>query len=422
MDYPSWEFPLPERSFLLPGLHVSESLDSNIGDEPGTNTVGAVTRVAGSLLFQKLTQRTMTAVDYVGGAAFYDGGGSSISQVQQVDGEERFLWKKGDLNIRDQFSYLPEGSFGFGAYGESGAYDLGLSGIGYIGGGIGTGLGGIFGPGEFGTLGQQPRITNLTVVGVDQDVTPRSSITLAGGYGLVHFTDNTTGFIDSNEIGAQAGYDYQLTPRNEVAVMYGYQDFHYPNFANSTFTTHIVNFLFGRQVTGKMYLTVGAGPQVSIINNPLLGGTNTQTTISAQASLVYRFPKTSVGLYFNRYNTSGSGYFVGATSDIVRVSLTRPVTHVWTFGSDVGYSYNQRLQSLQFGLLPPSTTSFQYLYAGAVMRRPLGQHFGFFVSYQFDYLTFHTVVCTGGFPCNEPSQRHMASIGLDWHPRPIRLD
>jgi hypothetical protein len=422
MDHPVWEFPLPSRSFLLPGLHVSESLDTNIGDEPGVDSTGAVTRVMGSLLFQKVNNRSMTALDYIGGAAFYTAAGSSISQVQQVDGEERLLWKKGDLNIRDQFSYLPEGSFGFGAYGESGAYDLGTSGIGYIGGGIGTGLGGIFGPGEFGTLGQQPRITNLTVVGVDQDLTARSSITMAGGYGLVHFTDNTTGFIDSNQIGAQAGYDYQLSPRNQAAILYGYQDFHYPNFASSTFTTHLVNVLFGRRISGRMELTLGAGPQYSIINNPLLGGTTTKLTVSAQASLVYRFPKTTLGVYYNRFNTSGSGYFVGATSDIVRLSLTRPITRVWTFGSDIGYSHNERIQAELFGLLPPATNSFQYVYAGAVLRRPLGKHFGFFVSYQFDYLSFHTQVCTGGFPCNEPSQRHMASIGLDWHPRPIPLD
>ena len=43
------------------------------------------------------------------------------------------------------------------------------------------------------------------------------------------------------------------------------------------------------------------------------------------------------------------------------------------------------------------------------------------VSYQFNDLMFDTSFCTVA-PCNRTSQRHVALIGVDWHPHPIRLD
>src|SRR5580692_9904436 len=102
-----------------------------------------------------------------------------------------------------------------------------------VGGALGQGLGGLFGLGEFGSLCQAPRIDNLSVADVVQSLSARSSITAAGGYEIVHFTDNTANFVDSNQITAQVGYDYQLSRRSQVAVIYGFQDFQYPNLPGS---------------------------------------------------------------------------------------------------------------------------------------------------------------------------------------------
>src|SRR2546427_9533149 len=43
----------------------------------------------------------------------------------QLDVDQRINWKRGQLALRDSFSYLPEGTFGFGAYGGGTAYGLG---------------------------------------------------------------------------------------------------------------------------------------------------------------------------------------------------------------------------------------------------------------------------------------------------------
>lgn len=421
IDQPTLGARFPARSFLVPGAHVSEALDTNVGQSAGTSAINGVTRLLGSLMLQKIGGRSVTAFDYVGGVAFYTGGNASTSQIHQFDAEQRFMWRTGAFSVRDRFSYLPEGSFGFGAYGETGAYNLGLGGIGYMGGTLGQGLGGLFGLGEFGSLGQQPRIDNLSVADVTQSLSARSSITAAGGYEIVHFTDNTAGFIDSNQITGQVGYDYKLTRRSQVALVYGFQDFRYPNIPGSSFDTHVVNLMYGYRISGRMDFLAGAGPQFTFIHNsPLFGGSTNRVTVSARAGLRYRFPRTTIGIYYDRYNSSGSGYFVGAVSDVVRFSVSRPLTRVWTGTADIGYSHNSALQAGTLNLLPPSTNSFQYVYAGAAVRRPLGRQFALFFSYQFDNLQFNGVSCTAGGSCE--AQRHVVAGGIDWHPRPILLD
>ena len=421
IDQPSLGARFPTRSFLVPGAHVSEALDSNVGETAGTSAINGVTRVLGSLMLQKIGSRYVTAFDYVGGVAFYTGVSPSTSQIHQFDAEQKILWRTGALTFRDRFSYLPEGSFGFGAYGESGAYNLGLGGIGYVGGTLGQGLGGLFGLGEFGSLGQQPRIDNLAIADVTQSLSARSSITVAGGYEIVHFADNTAGFIDSNQITGQVGYDYKLSRKSQIALVYGFQDFQYPNIPGSSFSTHVVTLMYGYRISGRMDFLVGAGPQVTLIHNsPLFGGSSDRVTVSARAALRYRFPRTSIGIYYDRYNSSGSGYFVGAISDVVRFSVSRPLTRLWTATADIGYAHDSALQSGVLNLLPPSTNSFQYVYAGAAVHRPLGRHFAVFFSYQFNDLQFNGSTCTAGGSC--ASQRHVVAAGLDWHPRPIRLD
>jgi hypothetical protein len=424
LDQPWLGPPIPARSFLMFGAHVSEAVDSNVGETSGSSSLTAETRALGSVMLQKIGTHSFTALDYVGGVVFYPSLSPSINQVHQFDGEQKFMWKRGQLTFRDQLSYLPEGSFGFGAYGESGASTLGLGSLGFQGAALGTGLGGIFTLGEFGSLGQEPRIDNLAIVDLDQSLSKRSAITLAGGYGLIHFTNDNSSFIDSNQIIAQGGYDYQVTSRTQIALVYGFQKFEYPNIPGSSFITHVGSFMYGHRISGRMDLVLSAGPQVTLISNSaFFGGSSERFTVAAHALLRYRFPRTSLALSYDRYNTSGSGYFLGAISDTVRFSVSRPLGRVWTGTADIGYSRNEQIEpGVLAGVIPSTTTSLQYVYAGAVLQRPLGHHFDFFVSYQFDDLLFDSTFCAAAGPCNSSSQRHVAAIGLNWHSRPIRLD
>jgi hypothetical protein len=456
VDLPGLEPHAAPESFLLPGLHFSESVDSNVENNLGGSDVSSVTRGLGSLTLQKLWKNYDVAMDYIGGVS-YAARGVGVEQLQQFDIDNRINWKRGQLAFRDSFSYLPEGAFGFGAYGGSGAYNSGLGnlGEGLLGAGAFGGQTNAFTGGNGVSLGQVPRLTNLGLADVVEELSPKSSVTLAAGYGIVHFYDNlvsptgtneNVSFIGSSEFTAQAGYNRILNAKDQVALSYGYQGFDFST-AGTAFHSNVIQAMYGHRISGRMDLTIGVGPQFTHIDANQTectffvtnlddcvpaGGTiftahNSANHVGAAGRFMlrYKFPKTTMSLSFQRYNTSGSGIFAGSLSNIAHLDARRPLTRVWDVFGDVGYSKNDRLQ------IPGSqvaASTFTYWYAGAGLHRQIGRSLRAFISYQFNYLTFNEPCPIPPTPgaaaasCSNTSERSVGSIGLDWTPRPIRLN
>jgi hypothetical protein len=451
VDQPNLEPHAAPESYLLPGLHFSESIESNIANTTGGTQIGEVTRGLGSLSLQKLWKNDEVALDYIGGVAEYTNSGVGVQQLEQFDIDNRFNWKRGQIGIQDSFSYLPEGSFGFGAYGGGGAYDAGFGsmGAGLLGASAFGGQTSAFigGNGLNVSLGLVPRITNLGLVDAVVDLTPKSSLTFMAGYGLVHFygslleesllggpLQTNVNFVGSSEYTGQVAYDRVLSPKDQVAVSYGYQYFHF-SIAGTAFHSQVVQLMYGHRISGRMDFLVSAGPQITDINEQVcdlptipptscttFGGTlntigATKIGAAGRASLRYRFPRTSVSLSYQRYDTSGSGVFAGAETNLAQLDIQRPLNRVWDLFADFGYSHNSQLQVPGTIL---NATSFTYGFGGVGVHRQFGRSLRAFVSYQFNELGFNTT-CTGS-ACNTTGQRQVGSFGLDWTPRPIRLD
>lgn len=452
IDQPNLEPHSAPESYLLPGLHFSESIESNVANSSNGSGITPVTRGLGSLTLQKIWKTDEMAMDYIGGVADYANNNIGLEQLQQFDIDNRISWRRGQLAIRDSFSYLPEGNFGFGAYGGGGAYNAGF-------GGLGAGL---LGAGAFGgqssaflggnglgiSLGLVPRITNLGLVDVIQDLTPKSSVTFIAGYGLVHFDgsvvvenplagplEENLNFIGSSEYTGQVAYNRQLNPRNQVAISYGYQDFNFTT-AGTAFHSQVVQLMYGHRISGRMDFLISAGPQITRINQqecaiptipasscaefgaPVTSVGVTNLGAAGRVSLRYKFPRTSLAASYQRYDTNGSGIFAGAETNIAQADIARPLSRIWDLFADVGYSKNSELQ------VPGTTvnaTSFSYEFAGIGLHRQFGRSLRGFVSYQFNNLRFNTA-CPVGTACNNLSHNQVGSIGLDWTPRPIRLD
>src|SRR5271155_5301945 len=92
IDQPGLEPHAAPESFLLPGLHFSESLDSNAQNALGGSGFGTVTRGLGSLTLQRLWKNYDVAMDYIGGVSYYDQSGLGLQQLQQFDIDNRINW------------------------------------------------------------------------------------------------------------------------------------------------------------------------------------------------------------------------------------------------------------------------------------------------------------------------------------------
>jgi hypothetical protein len=418
-------------SYLQPGVTLSESADSNINETLGGSSLHSISRAIGSLTLRRLWGNYSLALDYAGGAGYYNARNLGWKSLQALAFDQKVSWKRGELSVRDDFSYLPEGNF-TASYGSLNSQQ-GMQQGGLLGGGI-------FGGAAFGALGQVPRLMNVGAVDVTENLTPKSAITLAGGFGQVHFYgDNNlqagggnvltdTPFIGSYEVSAQGGYDRVIRPHDQVALIYGYQGFSF-TVAGTSFHTQVIQLAYGHRVSGRMDITVGAGPQIVNLSvcSVYLGlcqtGTqvaDTRLGVAARATVRYHFPKTSFELTYRRMDTNGSGFFAGAETDLGRLEVSRPLDRHWSLFTDLGIARNSRLNPAVDGGVNANTYTFGF--AGGGIHRMLGRHFHAFASYQFTELSFDSSLCANLAGCSRASTRNLGTIGLDWIARPIRID
>jgi hypothetical protein len=423
LDQPSFEPGFGARSYLLPSIQLSEAVDTHPTGVLGSQTaVKDVSRAMGSLRLQKLWRIHPLDVDYSGGAAWYHGSNGKVYPLHSLSAIQRILWRTGVLSLRDSFRYLPQGSFGLSSFGGAGGFSGGAGGGVISGGGIAGGAGGgVFGGGQFGSLGSQPRITNSSIVDIQQSLSPRSSVVVAAGYSWTDFLNNPQGYINDQQTTAQAGYSYQLSRKDQVAVNYSFQEFHFPRVGSGSFQANVVQVSYGHRISGKLNLTVGGGPQWIQTHSPTLG-TNSSVSGAGQAALTYyRSARTSLSANYSHYANPGSGFFAGANTDAIRFRVNHKLTRNLSVMADSGYSYSARVLKTPT-ITANSASNYNYWYAGGSVRRQLGRYFSGFVSYQYDSIGFASGFCATSTPCSRGYEQHVGMIGLDWTPRPIRLD
>jgi hypothetical protein len=438
LDQPGLEPHGAPLSYIQPGATISESADSNVGNTTGGGAVQSITRGLGSVELQRLWSHYDLAAQYIGGAAYYNNNNIGWKLLQQMDLDQKITWKRGQFSLRDSFGYLPEGNFG-AAYGS-----LGSQGIASLGN---TSFGSFWGGAGLGTFGLVSRITNVSVADVSESLTPKSTVTAAGGYAVTHFYGTTPdpitaqpiSLLDNRQVSAQVGYNRLISSRTQVALIYGYQGFDFPSFDES-FHSHVFLGMYGHRITGRMDFLIGAGPQITDIT--LFGSIPDQRIgVAGRMRLRYQLPRTSFDLSYERFNTSGSGFFAGAQTDTAVLSAQHNLTRVWNVFTDLGYSRNSRLLPLDntqlatcnpagvFNLNPKLPTcpgvnanTYSYGFVGVGAHRAFGRNFHGFVSYEFNRLAFDNSYCAGLSVCSRIGNRSVGTVGLDWTPRPIRID
>ncbi len=446
LDQPKFERVFIERSYLAPRAEVSQGLDSNFPGIFTSSRAASVTRALGSVELEKLWKVHPLDLNYTAGLADYQGQGSPIYLIQALSATQRFLWRTGQFALRDTFSYLPEGTFALNSYGGEGGFSGG-GGLGGLGGGGITGSLGTpgFSNTLFGSIGLQPRIGNMALADVTQYLSPRSSVVLAGGYGLTDFlgtpqvstsspfcTPGTQCYFNSNQTSAQLGYDYQISRRDQIGLSLAYEEFHFPGVTAGHIHAEVGQLVFAHRISGKLNFVLGGGPELvnthetiafsvpGIITIPL---TVSDRFLSGSARVLLTYSvsqRTSFNATYMHFINAGSGVFGGASTDAVHVGVNRAISRTWHMLLAGGYSRSSRLLTAS-APIAGNASSYQFGYASGAMRRQLGREFGLFISYQYNSFALGSGYCTTGH-CPNSYGRQMALIGVDWTPRPLRLD
>jgi hypothetical protein len=447
LDQPSFEPGFGTRSYLAPRVELSESLDSNSLANFSKGNYEESTRALGSLELQKLWKLHPLDVDYIGGVDWYNRANGGVYQVHSLAATQRFLWRTGQLAVRDSFSYLPEGSFGFGSFGGAGAF--GAGGLG--GQGLGGVSGGIFANSSYGVIGTQA--SNLAVVDATQYLSPRSSVVVTGGYAFTDFLStpktsfcpvNTNCYFNSQEAIGQAAYNHQISRHDQIAFVYAYEQLHFPGASAGSLNVNLWQIEYGHRISGKLDFLIGGGPewvhrsqpQEELLTIPtglpclntggLLTCVNVKSaflTGSAQVSLRYRMSAlTSFSVSYLRFVSSGSGFFGGAKTDTARLSVNHAFGRHWNLLLDTGYAHNSALLGATSSAAGAATSYTDWYFGGAAHRK-LGRHFAVFGSYQYSAFAFSSGGCNAsGSNCGASYGRNILLIGLNWIPQPIRLD
>ena len=390
------------RSYWQPHVDVSATADSNAF---GASNSGWTTyeSVLGGINLHKISGPSDLTLGYAGGAVISSDGGTGNYVLQQLNVAERITAKRFVFSFLENLYDLPQALLGYGSLtGEGTSLEPGLAPVNSI----------------LTTRGQQ--LTSSSVGEMDVKLTRRSSITLVGGYYLLHYFENQPTLLNTDTITAQAGYNWQVSPKNTLAVLYRYSDFQYSDL-NQTIRDNVVQLSYGRRVTGRLAFQIAAGPDFTSFGTPVLQNSTGTTTSSSQVSwsasgfVNYQLRRGSLGASYFHGVSTGSGVQAGSENDNLTATFSRRLTRTVTGNINGGYSRNKALAFPGFGIF---NQSYNYAFAGASISRPWGRSLSLFASYQAQYQYSNDSFCVGS-TCGFNVLAHLISVGLHWQSRPL---
>jgi len=395
------------RNFLLYSFNFYAGGDTNPQSFGNNSAPTAQNSVGTELAFHRLWQRYELTTQYSGNGIFYSSRPDLNTTFHDFAVSQKFAWGRWKMLVDDQASYSPDArgtnsSFGNLPSGLGGAINNGL-----------LNLNPLHVPNQSILTVRAPRISNTVVGELDYTASPRSTLTLSGSYGLLHFLDS--GFIDGSNLGFRTGYGYLLTHRDTVSLSYGATLFRFDS--GISLDSHTVYLSYGRRIGGRLLFEVSGGPQVTLLHG-FATGSKTLNSWSLNTSVHYRLSRSDLSLSYLRAVTGGSGVLLGAQTHQVQASLSRQLSRVWSGSVDVAYARNETLA-------PLAATSGNRIYdnwgGGFRLSRPVGHYAEMYFAYSAQRQTTQVPGCVGA-ACGLVGLRQVFGIGFNFRSRPVQID
>ncbi|HMD31723.1 MAG TPA: hypothetical protein VKG84_07420 [Candidatus Acidoferrales bacterium] len=400
------------HSFVVPRFSLQEVYDTNTGfsSTTGASQGDAITTLQGGLNLQVQKRNSTFSLDYSAAGLIYGLQTQPNSVVQQFAATQKFTMRRWNFFLAENLSYLPNTQFG-------------LSGLGYLTGGGTSTLNPSFQTGS--TIGSMNayQLTNTTIAQAQYMLDERSSLTVSGNLGILHYSGD--GLLDSRSVTARVAYDRTLTARDTVNVSYAASVQSYSSGAQG-FISHYIQPGYRRYVTGRLFVSVSAGPVINHFS-PQPGQTTVQgsqnaVSLSVAGALDYAIRNGSIKAQYTRGTTGGSGVLVGSTTDQLSGSFTRRFTRVWTVAINGSYARNSSFQQTQQPGMMSATSTFDYWNAGMSFSRPLGHYSSVRFSYNAQSQTSNVTSCVNGVQCGPISLVQVVGLSFNWSTRPYKLD
>jgi hypothetical protein len=394
------------HNYFYPVLQMAESGDTNPYNTFGSTNVESVSTVSGAFALNHVWSRYTFSARYAGSGFVYNQNLSQSSSAHALTLSQAINGSRSSLLLIDDASYLPESAYGYSRFGSFGNFGTG----GFSPAGS-SGVNGIYIPNQSILTGDSTRVSNAVIGEYNYNLSPMSSLTFTGSYGLMRFLGND--LIDSNDGIFSLGYNHQFSQRDTIAIAYIGTLYRY-NQPTDNFDNHVAVVIYGHRISNLLSLRIGGGPQVNLLSGSSTTNGSTLVSWYTTASLSYQLPRTGVGIYYTHYTSAGAGVFVGAKTDNLGVNFNRRLTRIWVANLGAGYSHNTSLQATS------ATPTFDTWYATANLERPIGHYMNMFISYNLQQQSSNDSFCTGG-GCGSFYTRNYFSLGFSWHPSMVEL-
>jgi len=390
---------LGARNFLIPSISVVSQMATGSSGS-GYSRPTAFSYLLGTLDLNRVSERSELLLHYTGGGMF-----SSYlsSAIQDMEFSYSYKWQRGSLLVGDQVSYLSESPFGFG----------GVGGLAFLNGTFQFGpfLNGTLAPNQTIPTIVAPRLSNTAVSEIEYQLSPRSSWTASGSYGMLNFLG--AGFINSTDGILQTSYNYAVSQQSSIAVIYRFDAFRF-SYLPQRIEGHVAQLGYSRYVTGRLSLHLAAGPNLERFQGVVIGTAN-RLSWAVDSGLNYKMDRTNLLLSYDHLMTGGSGVLVGAQTSQVEATAERKLTVRWQVSASLGYASNQGLVQTSANL---GKQHYDSWYGAVRFSYQLRPGTDLFLGYGARLQATSVTAC--GIPnCGTSGVDHQVSAGFNFGLRPL---
>jgi hypothetical protein len=405
---PTLGSPEIRHSYWVPGFQYSNIISSAALNQSTASGWSSTNYLTGNVSLLEAWSHSQLSLNYSGGGFFSTDNSQGSGYFHLLGLNQDFDWRRWRLAFLDQFSYLPETPFGFGA-----GTGISLPGVGGTLGPPLPGLVGNFQPNQTILTSFGTRYSNSIATQVGYQVSPRGSINVAGSYGILRFQE--AGNIDNNDYIGNIGYNYALGKKDTLGVLYRFSAFRY--IGNSqALDDHVVQLSYGRKITGRLALRIAGGIDKTNFHVPIGNATNSLGE-SVNATLNYATAQNDFTLIYMRGVSNGSGVQLGSSTNEIQTAVSRRLSREWQGRFHFGYARNS---SLGNSTAAQSLQTFNSYYVGGGLNRPLGRDASLSLAYTAQIQTSNQAVCATG-TCNKNHTQQQITLGFSWHARPFVL-